>query len=229
MPIDHPTYCQPAAFDLLRSQLDRLETDDGLLTGACSIALHALPDHDPQDVADAIDALADQVRDRVQSADPRAAIAHAHAVLFEELGFTGDTENYYDPVNSYIPCVIERKRGLPITLCLVYKLVLARLGVAVHGVNAPGHFLARVVTTGAAAPMLVDPFLGGRALTVVEALERIRQTVGPKASIDEDMLPLATHRVWLSRMLRNLINLFGAREQTADHGAMLELQGLLDG
>lgn len=226
---ERPTHCQPAAFELLRAQLERIETDDGLLAGACAIALHGLHELVVGDVSHQIDEIATSVRRRVRGDDPRALVAHAHDVLFEDLGFHGDTEDYYDPINSYLPCVLERRRGIPITLSLIYKLVLGRLGVAVHGINAPGHFLVRVVTNGTTRPMLVDPFARGRVLTIVEALERIRQVVGPKAELDRDLLPLATHRVWLARMLRNLMNVFHARQRADDHGAMAELHELLTG
>ena len=219
-----PSDCKPAALDLLRAQLDRIETDEGLFAGACAIALHALPDLDPLHVSEALDQLADTVNQRARSGSRRAIVAHAHALLFDEQGYVGDTEDYYDPLNSYLPCVIERRRGLPITLCLVYKLVLGRLGVAVRGIDAPGHFLARIDDSGEGGSMLVDPFSGGRVLSEHEAIELVRLNAGPSAELGTDVLAIATHRRWLRRMLRNLMNVFRGRDQKADLNAMLEVR-----
>ncbi|MBK8974567.1 MAG: transglutaminase family protein [Planctomycetes bacterium] len=207
----------------MRDALHDLETNDGLFAAAISIAMHADPRIDEQAVARRIGELVARIRSRQRSSDSRATVAHAHTVLFDEMGFRGDREHYYDPQNSFVHAVLERRRGLPITLTLVYKLVLEALGPTVKGINAPGHFLARVEGDAGFRPMLVDPFAGGRVLSVPEAVAQIRSVTGDAVPIDRDLLPLATHRDWILRMLRNLIGIHHAREEPLDRAAMEEL------
>jgi regulator of sirC expression with transglutaminase-like and TPR domain len=165
----------------------------------------------------------------LSSADPRAAISHVHVVLFDECGFGGDASVYDDPESSYLPTVLERTRGLPVLLALIYKLVVEQLGPVVHGVNAPAHFLVRVKATPPFVPMLVDPFLGGRVLSIPEALARVREVTGEAFQLDADNLPLATHRDWLVRIIRNLVGVLHARGDDRDRRAMEELMLLVRG
>ena len=79
--------------------------------------------------------------------------------LFEEEGFRGNRMEYYDPRNSFLNNVIDRRMGIPITLSIVYLEVGWRLGIPLHGVNFPGHFLVRYA--GEAVQLLVDPFQSG--------------------------------------------------------------------
>lgn len=224
VPAPVPVHCHPEAWSLLQSQLVRIETTEGLLGGALALALHAEPSLAPERVEVELDRLTESIRARLHSDDPRAAVAHAHAVLFDELGFRGDVDDYYDPANSSLSQVLARKRGLPITLCLLYKLVVEPLGLEVDGLNAPGHFLVAVRGPAPFGRMIVDPFAGGRALGNQEALERVREISG---TAFEGPLPVATHRQWLQRMLRNLVGSYGARNQQEDRAAMEELLALL--
>ena len=173
---------------------------------------------------DGADQLANQVLTRVSSDDPHALISHTHQVLFEEEGFQGNQENYFDPANSYIPRVLETKLGIPITLTLIYKEVLDRVGLSVTGTNAPGHFLASVWLDG--RPMIVDPFAGGRVLSRAEAYDLIERLVG-RTNRTEDLLQPATNHGWITRILHNLQVVFGQSRQQAALGAMLELNSLL--
>jgi len=211
---------------LFAAQLPRLDTREGLLWAASAIAMHALPATDPQAVDARLQQKADRIRARVTSGDHQALVAHTHAVLFEEDRFRGNTADYFDPGNSYLPHVLETRHGLPITLALVYVDVLQRLGVTAHGVNAPGHFLARVEVEGQES--FVDAFASGRAHTRREALAWLSEAVG--APVDPDTaLGIATHHHWLYRMLRNLQGVFARAGNDTDRRAMLELQGLLFG
>lgn len=224
MPARAPVHCRPEAWSLLQGQLDRIETTEGLLGGALALALHAEPALEPERVEIELDRITESIRARLHSDDPRAAVAHAHAVLFDEMGFRGDVDDYYDPANSSLPRVLVRRRGLPITLALLYKLVVEPLGVEVDGLNAPGHFLVAVRAPAPFGRMIVDPFGGGRALSNAEALARVRDLSGTDF---EGPLPVATHRQWLQRMLRNLVGSYGARNLSEDRAAMEELLTLL--
>jgi regulator of sirC expression with transglutaminase-like and TPR domain len=122
--------------------------------------------------------------------------------LFHDMGFRGNQEEYFDPRNSYLNQVLERKTGLPITLSVVTIAVGARAGLRVVGIGLPGHFVAKASNNG--EEILFDPFHGGRLLTVEEC-ERLvqRVTKAPFEATPEvfDELPLSTILV---RMLSNL-------------------------
>lgn len=221
----NPICCSPAAFDLIARQLPSINSPDALLMGAVAIARHQIRDLDPAAVDQAIQGHANKVRARVRSPHKQALVAHLHDYLFDELGFAGNRDDYYNPVNSYLPAVLETKRGLPITLSLVYKLVAERLGLRVHGVGLPGHFVVAVQADG--EPMLIDPFNGGRELSAAEAHEKVKEIHGPDAEWSAEWLRPVSNRHWLTRMLQNLLNVYGARSQYNDVAAVLEMEMLL--
>ncbi|MFO1053194.1 MAG: transglutaminase-like domain-containing protein [Planctomycetota bacterium] len=207
--------------------LPSLETPRGLLRAAIAIARHGDPDLDAERVETDVARIVSAIRARMHGTQPRAIVAHAHAVLFDELGFRGDTEDYYDPRNSFVQHVLQRRRGLPILLTLIYKLVLDPLGPLVRGVNTPGHFLAHVEAGAGFTPMLVDPFAGGRVLTAAELIAQVREVTGEHFEVDPQRLPFATHREWVLRILRNLVGIYHARNMAADRAAMEELSRLV--
>jgi regulator of sirC expression with transglutaminase-like and TPR domain len=227
VPQSRPTYCRPEAYDRLQAALPDLETDEGLLSAALAICEHGSGEWSETEVRSQLQDLTARIQARRQTEDSRATVAHAHSVLFDEQGFRGDEQDYYDPRNSLLDQVLQRRRGLPITLTLLYKLVLDPLGVTVRGLNAPGHFMARVEGDAGFTPMIVDPFAGGRVLSIPEAVEQVRKVTGNAVPFDADHLPLASHREWILRMLRNLIGVYGSREEHADRAAMEELARLL--
>lgn len=219
-----PHYCSDTAYQLFAAQVKDLEADGALLRAAVAISLNDLPTADYRTVEDELDQLANRILSQVSSGNPRALIAHAHRVLFEEDGFRGNHENYYDPANSYVPQVLATRRGIPITLALVYKEVLERIGLSVTGINSPGHFLASVWLDG--RPMIVDPFAGGRALSRAEAYDLIEALLG-RVDRSRDLLPPATNHGWIARILQNLQIVFGQSRQQGALAAMLELSSLL--
>ncbi len=225
MPRPAPTFCRREAIALFTASVARLQTPRGLLGAAVAISMHELPDADFRAVDAALQRIAEAVRGRVQSGSAAALLAHAHAHLFDEMGFRGDDQAFGDPGSSYLPLVLKRRRGLPIALSLVYKSVLERVGLRVEGINAPGHFLTAVRADGAA--MLVDAFAGGRVLTRVEARERAVAAAGRAGLEMDELLPVATHREWIRRWLRNLYALFEHRGQQEQVAAMVELNRLL--
>ncbi len=125
--------------------------------------------------------------------------------VYGQLGFRGNEQDYYDPKNSLLPDVLDRKLGIPITLALVYCEIARRLGVRASGVSFPGHFLVRVDWPGRDdAPVAVDPFFGGRRLDEA-ALQKLleRASSSQKLSLAEHLAP-ASARTMLVRMLINL-------------------------
>jgi regulator of sirC expression with transglutaminase-like and TPR domain len=220
-----PICCSPDAYRLLASQLPVINSADALIQGASAVALHQLKSADPARVDDTLQGYVDKIRARVRGSQPQALMAHMHEYLFEDLGFAGNTLDYYNTSNSYLPAVVETKLGLPITLCLVYKAVAERLGFRTWGVGLPGHFLCGLDLEG--SRVLIDPFAQGRILTPDEARDRMREIFGEEAEWSEDLLRPASNRHWLTRMLQNLLNIFGSSGAYRDVAAMLEMEILL--
>ncbi len=201
------------------------------MRAACAVAAHDSPGLQAGETLCALDDIVKMVRRRTKSSSTQALLAHLHDVLFEELGFRGNAEDYYSPDNSYLPQVVATRQGLPITLSLVYKYVGLELGLMVHGVNSPGHFLVAVESREGAREglMLVDPFHGGVLLTPVEALRRSEMAIGHPLPPERRQFSTATHRSWLSRILLNLQSVFATAGRDRDVYAMQEMQALLEG
>lgn len=177
-----------------------------------------------------MDDIVQMVRRRLKSTSPQAALAHLHEVMFDELGFRGNSENYFAPANSYLPEVVATRRGLPITLALVYKYIGRELGLNVHGVNAPGHFLVAVETCEGRQQglMLIDPFYGGMLLTHAEALRRVELAIGQPLPLDRREFVTASHREWLCRILANLQAIYARSGRDRDVYAMQEMLALVE-
>jgi regulator of sirC expression with transglutaminase-like and TPR domain len=130
--------------------------------------------------------------------------------LFGELGFWGNTEDYYDPRNSYLNEVIDRKTGIPITMAVLYMELGRRIGLPLQGVSFPGHFLVRLRLRG--GMLVLDPFSGGAPQSEAELRERLQRVIpeGVADNVPVADLPLdqflepATNRQILARILRNL-------------------------
>jgi regulator of sirC expression with transglutaminase-like and TPR domain len=222
---DAPRFCRRAAYDLFVEQLPSLEVTDSLVRAAVAVSMHELDGVSPDGVDSALDKLADDVRGKIKSVTPSALVARLHEVMFEEQKFTGNTADYYAAENSYLPRVLATRRGIPVTLSLVYKAVAQRLGLVARGINAPVHFLAAVESDG--AWMIVDPFHGGRMLTKQEVFDQLDQHASTPIDRCDTLLATATHVDWLSRIIRNLELVFAKADRDNDRLAMAELQSLL--
>lgn len=231
-PLSSPAYCRPQAYLAFAEQLPHLETTRGLFRAAFAIAQHDRPTADVDQAEHVVASLAEAVCRRVHSTNQQARLAHLHDVLFEVIGFRGNTSDYYDPANSYLPDVLRTRRGLPITLVLVYKCVAEGVGLRVQGINSPGHFLAAVETGNTTSAngdwMYVDPFYGGELLHEPDILRRISESTGREASLSPELLAPATGHQWIARMLANLQATFATLGRERDLLAMQELQVLLD-
>src|SRR6185436_5943071 len=123
-------------------------------------------------------------------------------LLYQELGFRGNVEDYYDPRNSFLNDVIDRRTGIPITLSMVYMEVARRAGLDVTGVGLPGHFLVRAEGRGRA--VLVDPFHGGTLLSEADCQRRLDRVFEGRVRLEPSMLEACPRKAILGRMLRNL-------------------------
>jgi regulator of sirC expression with transglutaminase-like and TPR domain len=128
-----------------------------------------------------------------------AAISH---LLFEVEGFQGNREAYYEPQNSYLNQVLARRRGIPISLGILYMAVAARAGLKTFGVNTPGHFV--VGCASGAEPLFVDPFNGGDVLDQPACMRRVEQMIGRRGVVrGEHFRPAAPLEI-VARVLHNL-------------------------
>ena len=125
--------------------VDRPESQSGLAEGALVLAAEARPDLDVELSLSALDELVERARPLIDAANtPSEAIAKLNHVLFELENFRGDKKQYDDPRNSFLDEVLSRRRGLPITLSILYVEVARRLGLEAYGISFPGHFLAKI-------------------------------------------------------------------------------------
>ncbi len=224
-------YCRPLALREFERGLRDLATLTGLVRAASAIALHEQPELADDDVIVRLDKIAGEVTRRAPSGQTSALVAHLHELLFDEMGLRGNRDDFYAADNSYLPLVIRRRRGIPISLCLVYAYIADRLGLAVQGINAPGHFLVAVETeeAGTEQIMFVDPFYGGTLLALTEVFTRIGQAIGREVQPSTELLAPASHSMWLARMLLNLQATFAQSGRERDVYAMQELQAMLEG
>jgi regulator of sirC expression with transglutaminase-like and TPR domain len=185
------------------ARLLRREPRSDVVRIALEIARDAYPELDIGHYLGKIDALAGRVRDRCPAgAKPRSLLGQISWVLFVEEAFEGNTEDYYDPRNSYLNQVIDRKTGIPITLSMLYASVAARVGLEMAGVSLPAHFMLRVDSGDATT--FVDPFHAGALLDRKGCERRIAQVVGRPVVLSEVQLaPCGPDQV-VARLLRNL-------------------------
>lgn len=179
------------------------DEDLDLARAALAIAEAEYPGLDPQPFLMALDAMAAHVRKVLPpGAGTRAKVEALNRYLFDDLGFRGNLEEYYDPQNSHLNRVLERRVGIPITLSLVYLEVARRLGLPVVGVGLPGHFVVKVA--GAHEEVLLDPFYKGAILDRAECQRRLDAIYGGKVVLTEQFLRAVGKRDILARMLYNL-------------------------
>ncbi len=177
-----------------------------LETGALLLARTVLPTVDVGTCTEALDRLAERCRELVaEPASVRERCRVINRVLYHEAGFRGNVENYTDPLNSLLPEVLTRKKGIPISLGLVYLLVAARLGVPLEPVGMPGHFVVGCFTEEPA--FFIDAFEQGAFRTPAELLLQLRaQGIEPSLG---DLAPAPVREV-LARCCRNLVNHYTA-------------------
>ncbi|HLF93157.1 MAG TPA: tetratricopeptide repeat protein [Planctomycetota bacterium] len=167
--------------------------------GAMRIARVEYPALDADRTRAAIDELARRAAEKVEG-QGRRAVLRLNAFFFDELGFHGNADDYYDPRNSYLNDVIDRRTGIPITLSTVYCEIARRVGLPAYGVGFPGHFLVKCPT--GRSEILLDCF-SGRVLTRDDCRELL-DSMQTGAALSEEMFAIASPRDILSRMLNNL-------------------------
>ncbi len=138
----------------------------------------------------------------------REKVERLNDALYRELGFSGNRADYYDARNSFLNDVLDRRTGIPITLAIVWASVANAVGVPARGVGFPGHFLVRV---DGPDELLVDPF-AGELVTRADCESRMRAAAGADVPFDPQLLDPTPPRQILARVLRNLKQIWLARE-----------------
>jgi regulator of sirC expression with transglutaminase-like and TPR domain len=164
--------------------------------------------------------------EHVEPDNPLAKIDALANTLFGELGFRGNSEDYYDPRNSFLHRVIARRVGIPISLSVLYLAVARRLGIPARGVGFPGHFLVRV--EGPASPLFIDAFAAGNQLDSAGLQALLVRRSGAEAKLSPAMLEPISSQAILTRMLFNLSGIYGQRNDWTRSLAVLERLSLLD-
>jgi regulator of sirC expression with transglutaminase-like and TPR domain len=186
------------------------EWPSGLAEGALILAAEMRPELDVEANLETISDITERAQPLVSAAGtPSEAVTALNHALFELEGFRGNQEAYGDPRNSDLEIVLTRRRGIPITLSVLYVEVARRLGLDAHGVGFPGHFLCKVleVSDVPARELIVDPFFG-RVLSLEDCADRVRAAAGEDVAFDARWLRPASSREIYVRMLNNLKLLF---------------------
>ena len=165
------------------------------------IARDAYSQMNPRAYLRFIDRLADQLRPRMRGS-LAARTAELSTFLFEECGFAGNTEHYYDPRNSYLNKVIDRQVGLPIALSVLSVAVGTRAGLNVVGVGLPGHFVAKAVDGN--EELMFDPFNGGQFLDKEACETLVSGVTGRPFEATPEALEATPPGAIVARMLQNL-------------------------
>ena len=189
----------------LRQIVSGPDEDISLAEAALLIAGHGYPDLNVAAYLSRIEELAHMLRLRIDEDDSiPERISALNQFLFGELGFAANSDDYYDPRNSFLNEVLERRTGIPITLSVIYMELGRKVGLPLQGVSFPGHFLVKCAVPEGA--VVLDPYSGGISLGLPDLQKRLREVQGGEVSraIVAELLVSATNKEIIVRLLRNL-------------------------
>jgi regulator of sirC expression with transglutaminase-like and TPR domain len=191
---------------LVSEEID--EHQISLARAALTIARMEYPDLDSDEYLSRLDWYASRVEQMLPDIpDIPQVIAALNYVLFQEEEFRGNSEDYYDPRNSFLNDVLDRKLGIPISLAIVYIEVAQRIGFPLFGVGMPGHFLLKHYdTTG--NETFIDPFNRGDILSRADCQSRLDEIYSGQMPLQPEYLHTVTRRQLLTRVLNNLRNIY---------------------
>jgi regulator of sirC expression with transglutaminase-like and TPR domain len=182
-----------------------------LARAALSIARWAYPGLDVDAYLDRLDGLARAVDGTRRSPDALGRLHRLREYLFVEQGFAGNRDDYYDPRNSFLNDVLDRRQGIPITLSLVLMEVGKRLGLAIEGIGLPGHFISGARLDD--SQILLDPFNGGALLTPEDCEGLVGSVLGREVTLSPEHYAPVSGRQLLTRILANLKGAYWRREE----------------
>ena len=190
------------------SQREDLDLEQGVFL----LAQTQYPDINMEAYGALLDSYAADLRDSFQpGASSENILATINHLLFEQLGYHGNEDNYYDPENSYFNRVMDRRTGNPISLCTLYLLVGARLKLPIAGIGMPGHFLCRYQTT--TEGYFIDVFNQGKLLSKAECVAYLRHT--RNSFREADLAPVTPRRILL-RVCSNLYQIYTQLSHTEE-------------
>lgn len=191
---------------LVRSDVEDDRID--LLRASLTIARTEYPQLDIRNYVNRVEALASKVRGQLSPELTTVdMVTTLNRVLFREMGFRGNREDYYDPRNSFLNDVLERRLGIPITLSVLYMEVARRIGLPLVGVGMPGHFLLKVYDVEG-RQVLIDPFNNGSMLNAADCEQRMKEIYAGEMRFKPEYLLPVSRRQILTRMLNNLRHIY---------------------
>jgi regulator of sirC expression with transglutaminase-like and TPR domain len=198
------------------------EGDVPLDVAALQIATIEYPNSPIEPFLVLLDSHATEFAERVtQRTTGETFVRRLNDYLFDELGFQGNSTDYYDPANSCLNEVLTRRLGIPITLAVVYIEIGRRLGRQIHGIGLPGHFMVQY--EGPDFQALIDPFHAGQLRTEEECFEMAREATGMPLRDDPSLIEPVSNRHIAIRMLNNLRAIYFQRQQPGKAMKVLNL------
>lgn len=193
---------------LIGQEIDDERID--LLRAALTIARTEYPALDTDSYVVQVDVLAERVSRRIRDLGDTAQTIYAlNSTLFQEEGLRGNRDDYYDPRNSFINDVLDRRLGIPITLALIYMEVARRIGFPLFGVGMPGHFLLKHYDIEG-RQVLIDAFNGGNILSMKDCQRRLNEIYAGQVAFQPEFLMSVSRRQMLTRILNNLKSVYMA-------------------
>ncbi|UCD78897.1 MAG: transglutaminase family protein [Desulfobacterales bacterium] len=182
-----------------------------LARGALLIAESAYPDLDESYYLERLNQMAaGLMNDTAVNKDPSDIISALNHLLFDDEKFSGNRDDYYDPDNSFLNRVLDRKLGIPITLSLIYIEIAGRLGLDMRGIGLPGHFITALYH--GSGIIFLDPYYRGAIRTADDCRRIVRTHVGETSAFDPGWLEPVGRKEFLARMLRNLKLIYAQKE-----------------
>ena len=178
-----------------------------LAEAALIMACEEYPQLELSPYLDMLDHIAHVAQEKLRPADsPMETAEKINAVLFETFGFRGNSQDYYDPRNSFFNDVLDRRLGIPITLSALYMEVARRLNFPIAGVGMPGHFIVKYWDRR--EEFFLDPYNRGEILTRDDCQKRLHERYGDAVEFTDRLVARATNRQILWRMLHNLKDIY---------------------
>ena len=195
--------------DELRDLVTRPDEGLDLESGAFLLARYAYPSLDTGQYSEQLDEMGRELRGQIGSrVSGEETVKALNRYLFTEQGFKGNTKNYYELENSYLNRVIDRRTGIPISLSVVYLLIGKRLGLPVHGIGMPGHFLVKYEAEK--YKIFIDCFNGGALLTEKNCARFLTEA---GYGFEDRFLQSSPTRAILTRMIKNLLAIYSKLDE----------------
>jgi regulator of sirC expression with transglutaminase-like and TPR domain len=204
--------------------LSRPDNDFDLAHAALLVAAESHPQLDVQSELERIETWGEELRQHVEpSFNNLQKLARLRRFAFDHLGLRGDRQDYYSPRNSLLHEVMSRRKGVPLTLSILFLELGWRIGMPIEGVGFPGHFLVRL--SGEEEDLIIDPFSRGMIAHEEDRRRMLRQISGGRLEYDSAMLASVSKRDIIARLLRNLKAAY--LRESDDEGALAAVERLL--